>query len=278
MVDEEQADHLPAWSMRADGAPRERLPADWPHAVTREWAWGGSSGAGVRVAIVDSGIDGSHPQVGGIASAHVVEADPDGEPSVVPDELGDVAGHGTACAGIIRSLAPDAELHSVRVLGPQATGRGAILLAGLRWAVRQRFDVINLSLSTRKPHVAAALHEIADEAWFRRVALVASAHNMAVDSWPWRFASVISVGSHDATDPLELHANPEPPVEFFARGVDLRVAWLGGGTTVSTGNSFATPHVAAVAALVLAKHPLLTPAQLKTVLFLTASNVGAAGA
>jgi subtilisin len=62
-------------------------------------------------------------------------------------------------------------------------------------------------------------------------------------------------------------------VEFFARGVDVEVAWLGGGRARSTGNSFATPHMTAICALILGKHPELTPFQLKHLLYLTASNV-----
>jgi subtilisin family serine protease len=71
--------------------------------------------------------------------------------------------------------------------------------------------------------------------------------------------------------------NPSPPVEFFARGVGVEIAWLGGGTILSTGNSFATPHMSAICALVLSKHPELTPFQLKNVLYLTANNVGGEG-
>jgi subtilisin family serine protease len=85
------------------------------------------------------------------------------------------------------------------------------------------------------------------------------------------------VGSHEQPDPLVWFANPEPPVEVFARGVDVDVAWLGGATLRCTGNSFAAPHVAAISALVLAKHPELTPYQVKTVLRLTASNTEGAG-
>jgi subtilisin family serine protease len=85
------------------------------------------------------------------------------------------------------------------------------------------------------------------------------------------------VGSHEEADPLTWYANPDPPVEFFARGIDLDVAWLGGGTMRCTGNSFAAPHIAAVATLVLAKHPELTPFQLKSVLYLTARNSGGDG-
>jgi subtilisin family serine protease len=84
---------------------------------------------------------------------------------------------------------------------------------------------------------------------------------------------VISVGSHEEPDPRSFYYNPRPPVEFFARGVDVEVAWLGGGTIRCTGNSFATPHMTGLCALMLSKHPELTPFQLKSVLFLTATNV-----
>jgi subtilisin family serine protease len=103
--------------------------------------------------------------------------------------------------------------------------------------------------------------------------LVASAHNMPVESFPWRFASVISVGSHESPDPRAYYYNPNPPVEFFARGLDVDVAWLEGGTLRCTGNSFATPHLAGICALILSKHPQLKPFELKSVLHLTASNV-----
>jgi subtilisin family serine protease len=106
--------------------------------------------------------------------------------------------------------------------------------------------------------------------------LIASAHNMPVESFPWRFASVVSVGSHESTDPYALYANPNPPVEFFARGLNVDIAWLGGETINATGNSFATPHVAGLATLILSKHRELTPFQLKSVLHLTATNVGGA--
>ena len=264
---------LPAWSFRAAALDEIALPLDWPERIDRDWAWGGSTGRGVRVCILDSGVEAGHPLVGELESAVAVLVGENGTAEIGPDDTGDAAGHGTACAGIVRALAPDASLHSVRVLGAGFRGSGTALLEGLRWAVEQEFDVINMSLSTTKREFAAFLHELADTAYFRRTALVASAHNLPVESFPWRFSSVISVGSHDLVDPLAYFYNPDPPVEFFARGVDVEVAWVGGGTLRSTGNSFATPHIAGVCALVLGKHPELTPFQLKSVLLLTASNV-----
>jgi subtilisin len=264
---------LPAWSLSATGVHRIPLPVEWPAQVTREWAWGDSTGNGVRVCILDSGVERDHPLVGALEGSVVVEADAEGAITVRDDDEGDACGHGTACAGIVRALAPDVSLFSVRVLGAGFRGSGKVLLEGLRWSVEQGFDVVNMSLSTTKREFAALLHELADAAYFQRTVLVASAHNMPVESFPWKFSSVISVASHELPDPLAYFYNPTPPVEFFARGVDVEVAWLGGGSLHSTGNSFATPHISAICALITAKHPQLTPFQLKSLLYLTANNV-----
>lgn len=264
---------LPAWSLSADAAGRIEVPLDWPDRLTREWAWEGSTGAGVRVCVLDSGVELDHPLVGRVQRSVAVLRE-EGEICVVDDTDGDLCGHGTACAGIIRSLAPACDLTSVRVLGTGYTGSGEILMAGLEWAIEQRFDVINMSLSTTKRKHVDPLHMLADTAYFRRTIIVASAHNMPVESFPWRFASVVSVGSHEEPDPFAFFYNPAPPVEFFARGFEVEVAWLGGRTLRCTGNSFATPHISGICALVLSKHPELTPFQLKSVLHLTATNVG----
>jgi subtilisin len=273
--DEEEEEHeeLPAWSLPADAISGISIGMEWPERVTPEWAWGDSTGKGVRVCILDSGVEAGHPLVGEVDGAVAVSLGEDEEPIVEEDTAGDLCGHGTACAGIVRSLAPDCELYSVRVLGAGFSGSGPILMAGLRWAVEQGYDVINMSLSTTKKQFSGVLHELADSAYFKRTVLVSSAHNMPVESYPWRFSSVISVGSHEDPDPMAFYANPSPPVEFFGRGVDVEIAWLGGARLRSTGNSFATPHISGICALVLGKHPDLTPFQLKSVLYLTATNV-----
>ena len=268
---------IPAWALDAVAAKDNRIATRWPQGVTREWAWGGADGSGVRVCLVDSGVDASHPLVGSIERAVVPVQDADGEFAIVDDEAGDASGHGTACAGIVRSLAPGCSLSSVRVLGAETTGAAADLVAGLTWAVEERFDIVSLSLSTRKRTVVPDLHRLADRAYFAGTVLVACAHNLPVESYPWRFSSVLSVAGHAGRDPFEIHCNARPPVEFYARGVDVEVAWPGGGTITATGNSLATPHVAALCARILSAHPGLTPVQLKHLLYLTAANVEAAG-
>jgi subtilisin len=269
----DQPEELPAWSLSREAAKTIALRAEWPDPVSRAWAWGESQGEGVRVCILDSGVEAEHRLVRPVDEA-VVVVPRDDRLVLEEDQGGDVSGHGTACASIVRAIAPACRLGSVRVLGGGFTGSGEALLAGLRWAVESGYDVVNMSLSTTKRAFAHELHELADAAYFRRTVLVASAHNMPVESYPWRFASVISVGCHDGADPLAYYYNPTPPVEFFARGVGVEVAWPGDGQIRSTGNSLATPHLTGVCALILSEHPRLTPFELKSLLYLTATNVG----
>ncbi|MFI6599553.1 S8 family serine peptidase [Nonomuraea sp. NPDC050536] len=276
--EQEQFPGLPAWGAPTSRRPLTGLPATRLADVTAEWAWGGADGAGIRVCVVDSGVDGSHPLVAPLEEAMTVAFDAGPDPRIVASEPIDLAGHGTACAGIIRSIAPGAAISSMRVLTDSITGTGRALLAGLEWAIESGFDVINLSLSTTKPEFLPALHALADRAYFRRCVLVVSAHNMPVRSFPWSFASVISVASHDQADPLLHYYNPAPPVEFYARGLAVPVASPGGGQTRNSGNSFAAPHITGLCALILSKHRWLTPFQLRSVLFQTAHNVTHHGA
>lgn len=267
---------LPAWSVENPAAVATVTGGPWPADLDREWAWGGADGSGVRVCILDSGVDVSHPRVGSVAGTYGVTVHEDASAIVVPDDSGDTSGHGTACAGIVRSLAPGAEITSVKVLTSGISGVGTVLGAALRWVIDERFDIVNMSLSTRKPAVRDMLRELTDEAWFKGVVLVASAHNFPVLSFPWTFSSVISVSSHTKPDPWLHYYNPQPPAEFQAHGVEVDVAWAGGASIRATGNSFAAPHISALAALILSKHPGLTPFQVKTILHLSAANVGRA--
>jgi len=118
-------DERPAWSAQfAPEALKTLAPVPPLDEITPEWAWGGSTGTGVKVAVIDSGIDADHPAVGGRVSGYV--AITDGPLGLLHDTEPheDAYGHGTACAGIIRSLAPGCELYSVKVLGARLSGRG----------------------------------------------------------------------------------------------------------------------------------------------------------
>jgi subtilisin len=266
----------PAWSAPFDDAhltPVLALPIE----DVREWAFGGATGAGVKVAVIDSGIDAGHDRVGGVAGAVAMELDPDAPDGfrAVEGPHDDLVGHGTACAAIIRSVAPEVELYSVRVLGSNLKGRGALLQAGIEWAVDQRMAVANLSLSSKSESMYGPLHQVADEAYFGRTLLVSAANNQPGPTYPSAYASVVSVAARPGDDPLAVAYNPNPPVEFGARGIDLDVAWSGRGSIRATGNSFAAPHVAGLCALLLGKHPDLTPFQVKGVLQAVSDNASA---
>jgi len=268
---------LPAWSEQFASSAIRELSATGPLAsITPEWAWGSSTGKGIRVAVVDSGIEHDHPAlVGSIRGGVVVEYDEQAENNVriePDDHPNDLAGHGTACAGIIHSIAPEAEIYSARVLGKDMRGRAIQFAAGLDWAIDEGIRVINLSLSTSREEYYGLFHELADNAYFKNAVLVSAVNNVHVASYPSLYSSVISVAAHEGQDPFVFYYNPSPPVEFGAPGIDVQVAWNGKQTLVSTGNSFAAPHIAGIVALILAKHPELTPFQVKTVLWACAAN------
>ena len=263
---------LPEWSSAFTSLDAVTpLPLPGP---ARRWAWEGATGAGIKVAVVDSGVDADHPAVGGVDGYAAMELDPDNEDGVrvVEGPHEDLVGHGTACAAIIRALAPEVSLYSVRVLGSNLKGKGALFLAGIEWAVEAGMDVVNLSLSSKSDAWFAPLHEVADLAYFQGALLVCAANNYPGPTYPSQFGSVVSVAAGPTRDPWSLSYNPHPPVEFAANGLDVEVAWTGGSSIVATGNSFAAPHVAGLAALVRSKHPYLTPFQVKSVLHAACDN------
>ena len=134
-------------------------------------------------------------------------------------------------------------------------------------------QVCNLSLGTTKKEFFAALHELTDLAYHRNIMLISAANNMPLASFPSTYASVFSVASHGEPNSALFFYNPEPPVEFGAPGIDVRVAWQAGGWITATGNSFAAPHITGLIARILGKHPDLTVFQMKSILRALAANV-----
>jgi subtilisin len=264
----------PAWAWQFEPGHLARAPVDLPHQITQDWAWGDATGAGVKVAVVDSGIDADHPKVGGTSGGVAVEYDAQSGSGFRYDEgpHEDLYGHGTACAGIIRIAAPDAEIYSIRVLGRSLTGKGSVFAAGLRWAIDHGMQVVNMSLSTGNARHFAAFHRLVDEAAFHNLMVVCAISNWPGKSYPSEFSGVFSVASHAGTDPFVFDRNPSPPAEWGAPGLDIEVAWLEGKTIIATGNSFATPHIAGLITRILSKHPGLTPFEMKTVLAALARN------
>ncbi|MGI8556387.1 MAG: S8 family peptidase, partial [Pyrinomonadaceae bacterium] len=198
-----------------------------------------------------------------------VEAKPEGKRvTFVDSAAGDSAGHGTACAGIISSIAPNAELYSIKVLGAGNSGDGLAFMAGLEYAIKRKMRVINLSLGTTKPQFFAPLHDLLDRAYQAGCVVVAAANNLPQPSFPSVFSSsLISVSKSEETNPLNFGFRFGEVIELTAPGVNVKTAWLDGGYRSLTGNSFACPHIVGIVALLLETYPNLTPFQVKSLLY-----------
>ena len=220
-------------------------------------------GAGVRVAIVDSGVQADHPWVGGrlLASYQVVAND-----VVEQCPAQDVFGHGTACAGQIRRYAPDADLISVQVLGGNLKTNSQSLLTALRWLVTQEIHLINLSLSTMREQLALSMSHAVDDLYAQNIACVcARGYHRTGKAYPTNFSGTIGV-TYKELHPGRIEFRPRDSTAFDAAGIKVKVAWNESGTREVDGSSFACPLVAGMAARLLSLRPTLTPYELKSLL------------
>ena len=250
----------------------DSVPDLWK-SIRDDTKWERGTGRGVRVAVVDSGIDTEHPDLKGKVRESVEAVVEEGNVTFHPSTSGDQAGHGTACAGIITSIAPEVELYSIKVLGPNASGSGEMFMGGLDYAIKQKFQVINLSLGTTKRDYFAPLHDLLDRAYHAGCIVVAAANNLPYPSYPSIFSSsVVSVIKRPGDNPFNFGYRYGKVIELVAPGVEVKTTWPGGGYRQLTGNSFACPYIVAIIALLLETYPNLTPFQVKTILYTIAKR------
>jgi len=139
-----------------------------------EVPFSGYTGRGVRVAMIDSGVNPAHPHVRGVAGGIRIGA---GGTEAIGDYL-DYCGHGTAVAGAIREKAPDALLYAVKVFDRRLTTNIGIIVKAIEWAVEHEMTVINLSLGTANPDHREKLEEVVGRAARNNIVIVA-AHRLA---------------------------------------------------------------------------------------------------
>lgn len=263
-------------------------PPPPPPAQTVEWnilkidaqkAWINSTGAGVKVAVIDTGIDKTHPDL----AANIA-----GGRNFVrkgsrldPDAWSDDNGHGTHVAGIIAAVnntigvvgvAPDAKLYAVKVLNSTGSGFVSDIIAGIEWSVANDMAVINMSLgaSTGSSLLADACQAAANDG----LLIVAAAGNDGGPViYPARYDSVIAVGATDSSNVVPSWSNKGAEVEVVAPGVSVLSAYKGGQYKVLSGTSMATPHVAGICALMLGMSDPLPPANPRATLDGTADDL-----
>lgn len=240
-----------------------------------------NKGAGVSVAILDTGIDMDHPDLavnvsGGINFVRI-------RGKVDPAAWDDDHGHGTHCAGIVGAdddgfgvvgVAPDVSLLGVKVLDKRGGGKESDIIAGIQWAVDNGADIISMSIGGG---ASSSIHDACDTAYAAGLILVASAGNTNGGNclFPAAFDSVIAVSATDISDGLASFSAVDSEIELAAPGASIYSTYKDGSYTSMSGTSMACPHVAGVAALVLATPlPYVSPTAVRIQLGNTAEDIG----
>ena len=227
----------------------------------------------VRVAVLDTGIDASHPALRtrvARACSYRKDSGDTIHSAPLPRRTGnDPAGHGTGVAGIIAALAPNAVLHDYRVLDADSSGFGSVVLRGLADAIASDAAVINVSIAFSKDRWWSETARLLEEAHLRGKIVVASKRNFPRPGdlgLPAELPTAISVDAASFPSPYLLRHFPRSPIAFAAQGHAVLTARPGGGWTRLTGTSFATPVVSSLCALFLGANPGLELFELKTLL------------
>lgn len=220
-----------------------------------------SSGQGVRIAILDSGVDVEHPALAGLTLRDDLAFEPDGAFLKAVPGGGDSLGHGTAIAWLIHQVAPGAELGSFRVLDGGMRGRSSVVWAAARAALERGYHILNCSFgSPGEARFVMPYKEWTDEAYVQRTHVVAACSNEDADlrEWPGWFPTVLTVNAADLpAEPWACRTDSRSMVEFLAHGHQVRVPWQGGWKLV-TGSSFAAPRLTGWLARLLSVSPNLS--------------------
>ncbi|MET9697520.1 type VII secretion-associated serine protease mycosin [Streptomyces sp. NPDC006529] len=272
----------PAPAVRLAGAgectfPMKKQIADRPWALQRlllDALWVKTKGKGVRVAVIDTGVDRVNPQ---LASAVDVGAGKDYIDPKGGDGTNDTVGHGTKVAGLIAArpqegtgfvgLAPEATIIPIRQNDDRETGKADTLAAAIRHAIAQKAQVINISQDTTVPVAEESdLGKAVREAVAADIVVVASAGNDGMDgqkrkTYPAAFPGVLAVASVDRNNERAAFSQPGAFVGVAAPGVDMVSTVPGFGQCVDNGTSFSAPYVAGLAALLRAQNPKWTAPQ-----------------
>ncbi len=248
----------------------DRIDADLALAVNQ-------SGEGVKVAVLDTGIDIVHPDLhvaGGINTINQLKSYKDDN------------GHGTHVAGIIAALnngigvvgvAPAAALYSVKVLGRNGTGYLSDTVTGIEWCISNNIQVINMSLGTSSN--VQSFQDAVIAANNANISMVAAAGNDygGPVNYPAAYAEVIAVSATDNSNSLADFSNKGQEVALAAPGVNINSTYMGQKYKELSGTSMASPHVAGTVALIISARGISDPLSIRNILANTADDLDPAG-
>jgi hypothetical protein len=211
------------------------------------------TGEGVRIALIDSGINAGHSHVGPIRGGVSFDVGPRGEVRKTSDYR-DSLGHGTALAGILKFKAPEATLFAVKVFTDRLVTSIEILEAALRWAIEQKMHVINLSLGTANPEHRARMARIAAKAKRAGTLIAASSPPERADMFPAALDGIFGVGASDDCSWTEYQYKSEDRIHFRAHPSPRPLPGLDQSRNYR-GHSFASAHLSALLALLIQDRP-----------------------
>jgi subtilisin family serine protease len=257
-------DYMQDWlSLDKTPAPASPEASGWPfpggsqktpwgvQRVQAQKAWSVTRGAGVKLAVIDTGVDFDHPELKVAGGFNAI----DNAVSFKDDH-----GHGTHVSGTIAALdnakgvvgvAPDVTLYGVKVLSASGRGTFAQVIAGMQWCVENGIDVANMSLggSAGEPALAEAVTAVTAAG----VTIVAAAGNSGGSvGYPAAYPEVIAISASTSGDGLANFSSRGPQVDFIAPGLNIPSLFKGGGYKTLSGTSMACPHMAGLAALAVA--------------------------
>lgn len=282
----EASDRKPTASGRAAPAqPAQTLP--WGiDRIDADLVWGTTTGDPVKVAVIDTGIELSHPDLknnikGGYNAIFSWKS------------ANDDNGHGTHVAGIIAAesnaigvvgVGPQIDLYAVKVLGKNGSGYLSDVIEGIDWAIANGMQVVNMSLGTSSD--VQSLHDAVARAYQAGIVQVAAAGNSGLAAnYPAAYPEVIAVSATDSTDTITSWSSRGPEVDLAAPGNNISSTYKGQTYRTLSGTSMASPHVAGAAALVLTQTAkcdtdlsgICSPSEVQSRLEATAEDLGFAG-
>lgn len=229
-----------------DPAPAQQTP--WGvDRIDAELVWSQNTGQGVKVAVLDTGIDLVHPDLAPNIKGGYNALRPNKSPA-------DDKGHGTHVAGIIAAVndnigvvgvAPQAELYAVKVLGANGSGYLSDIIEGLEWCIANNMQVINMSLGT--PSEVQSFHDAVIKVYNAGIVMVAAAGNSGPGDntveYPAKYEEVIAVSATGDNDAVASFSSRGPEIEMAAPGAGIYYTYKGGGYQTHSGTSMAAPLV-----------------------------------